>query len=153
MPDSTPLPDSSISPLPADALRRAVAIIGGQSKTARLLDLSQTSIWKWVSKGKVLPAEYCLKVEAATGISRHELRPDIYPVEAPALPVHAVSDPAAVSISEGGNPSHADVDIDPVEASAPTTNGAVAGGKVAQSFGDPDCATNPLPPTIGKAAA
>lgn len=28
-----------------------------------------------------VPAEFVLKVEALTGVSRHELRPDIYPIE------------------------------------------------------------------------
>ena len=148
MPDSPPLADNSADRTPAGALKRAVAIIGGQSKTARLLDLSQTSIWKWVSKGKVLPAEYCLKVEAATGISRHELRPDIYPVEAPASPVHPASHAAGVSTPEARNSSFPDADLDPVEASQ-----TVAGGKVARSSNDPDRATDPTPPTIGKAAA
>ena len=81
MPDSNILANNHDAESPVDALKRAVASIGGQSKTARLLGLSQTSIWKWVSRGKVLPAEYVLKVEAATGISKHELRPDIYPLE------------------------------------------------------------------------
>ena len=29
-----------------------------------------------------MPAEYVLRTEAATGVSRHDLRPDIYPREA-----------------------------------------------------------------------
>ncbi|KNH02633.1 hypothetical protein J121_417 [Qipengyuania citrea LAMA 915] len=34
-----------------------------------------------MQSGKRLPAEYVLRVEAATDISRHDLRPDIYPRE------------------------------------------------------------------------
>ncbi len=45
----------------------------------RLLGLAQPSIWAWVDKKKPLPAEHVLAVEAATGISRHDLRPDLYP--------------------------------------------------------------------------
>lgn len=40
-----------------------------------------------------MPAEYVLRTEAATGVSRHYLRPDIYPVEAteaPASRLHSV---------------------------------------------------------------
>ncbi len=33
-----------------------------------------------------MPAEFVLKAEAATGVSRHDLRPDIYPVEVPHAP-------------------------------------------------------------------
>lgn len=66
---------------PTDALKRAVEILGGQSAMARLLGLAQTSVWAWVRKGKLLPPEHVLAVEEATGISRHDLRPDIYPRE------------------------------------------------------------------------
>lgn len=135
------------------ALAEACVALGGQSALARLVGKDQSTVYERLRDGKPIWAEHVLAIEAATGISRHRQRPDIYPVEAPALPVHAVLHPAAVSISEGGNPSHADVDIDPVEASAPTTNGAVAGGKVARLDDDPGRATDPLPPTIGKAAA
>lgn len=64
---------------PAEALRVAVDLIGSQAKTARLLGVAQPSVWKWLNKGQHLPAEHVLAVEAATGISRYELRPDIYP--------------------------------------------------------------------------
>lgn len=69
----------SIDPAVA-ALDRAVRIIGGQTATAKLLGLSQTAVWKWINLSRPLPAEHVLKVEAATGISRHDLRPDIYPL-------------------------------------------------------------------------
>lgn len=36
-----------------------------------------------MQSSKRLPAEYVLRVEAATGICRHNLRPDIYPVDMP----------------------------------------------------------------------
>ena len=55
---------------------------------ARLLGLTQGAISKRLRKQQPLPAEHVVVVEAATGISRHELRPDIYPREpAPAPPV------------------------------------------------------------------
>jgi DNA-binding transcriptional regulator YdaS (Cro superfamily) len=68
----------------ADALASAVRIIGGQGATARLLGVAQPSVWRWIARAKPLPAEHVLAVEAATGISRHDLRPDLYPREAPA---------------------------------------------------------------------
>ena len=46
--------------------------------------LSKAAVWKWLRKGQPLPPEHVLKVEAETGVSRHDLRPDIYPPEAPA---------------------------------------------------------------------
>lgn len=68
---------------PADAFREAVAIIGGQSATSRLIGLSQQAISDRLAKGQSCPANdgAVLKVERRSGISRHELRPDIYPDE------------------------------------------------------------------------
>lgn len=48
---------------------------------ARICGVRQPSVWAWLRGGKSLPAEHVLKVEAATGVSRHELRPDIYPAD------------------------------------------------------------------------
>ncbi|MDP8995107.1 MAG: helix-turn-helix domain-containing protein [Pseudomonadota bacterium] len=46
----------------------------------RLLGVTQAAVWRWLDKGLHLPAEHVLKVESATGISRHQLRPDLYPL-------------------------------------------------------------------------
>lgn len=71
------------------ALRSAVERAGGQSATARILRVSQAAVWKWLDEGKVLPAEHVLTLEAATNVSRHELRPDIYPREGSSLSAEA----------------------------------------------------------------
>ncbi|WP_373489974.1 transcriptional regulator [Parasphingorhabdus sp.] len=63
------------------ALKRAIEKAGSQAEMARLCGNSQPAVWQWLKRGNVLPAEYVLRVEAATGVSRHDLRPDIYPVE------------------------------------------------------------------------
>lgn len=68
-------------PPPPDVLQRAIASLGSQAAMARLLGVAQPSVWKWLSARKPLPAQHVLRVEAATGISRHELRPDLYPIE------------------------------------------------------------------------
>lgn len=49
-----------------------------RSDLARKLGVTAGAVWQW-SK---VPAERVLEVERVTGISRHELRPDIYPLEA-----------------------------------------------------------------------
>lgn len=69
-------------PTPYEAMMQAIDCLGSQSELARLCCLTPTAVWKWVQSTKRLPAEYVLRVEAKTGISRHHLRPDIYPVEA-----------------------------------------------------------------------
>jgi len=71
---------------PNEALQAAVAAVGSQSAMARLIGLSQAAVWRWLDRKQSLPAEHVLTVEAATGISRHELRPDLYPRETPAGP-------------------------------------------------------------------
>ncbi|TAJ73004.1 MAG: hypothetical protein EPO45_19315 [Sphingobium sp.] len=68
---------------PYEALQHAVSEAGSQSALARICSVSQTAVWKWIQSSKRLPAEYVLRVEAATGVSRHHLRPDIYPVDLP----------------------------------------------------------------------
>ena len=71
---------------PESALVLAIEKLGSQGAMARLLGISQPAVWKWVNSGKPLPPEHVLAVEAATGISRHALRPDIYPIETPRAP-------------------------------------------------------------------
>jgi DNA-binding transcriptional regulator YdaS (Cro superfamily) len=66
---------------PITALNAAIAKAGGQNALARLLGISQPAVFHWVKNGKPIPAEHVLKTEGATGISRHDLRPDIYPRE------------------------------------------------------------------------
>lgn len=47
-----------------------------------------------MQSAKRLPAEHVLAVEAMTGVSRHNLRPDIYPREIEhVLPASAVGEP------------------------------------------------------------
>lgn len=52
----------------------------GICSLAEALGIRYQSIQDWLSVGRV-PAERVLAVERVTGISRHELRPDIYPNE------------------------------------------------------------------------
>jgi DNA-binding transcriptional regulator YdaS (Cro superfamily) len=46
---------------------------------AKLAGVDKAAISRWV-RGKI-PAERVLPLEKATGIPRHELRPDLYPPE------------------------------------------------------------------------
>ncbi|WP_242415547.1 transcriptional regulator [Sphingomonas panni] len=64
---------------PFEALSAAVLRSGSQSAFARICGVSQTAVWKWLQSGKRLPAEHVLTVERETGISKHLLRPDLYP--------------------------------------------------------------------------
>nr|DAI68352.1 MAG TPA: Putative antitoxin of bacterial toxin-antitoxin system, YdaS/YdaT [Caudoviricetes sp.] len=69
------------SPTPFEALQLARKIAGSQTELARICDVKQPTVCLWFKSRKNLPARFVLRVEAATGVSRHHLRPDIYPIE------------------------------------------------------------------------
>lgn len=68
---------------PKEALKKAVELCGSQSELARRLGgtIKQQHVNYWIANG--LPAEQAIPVEAAvdSAVSRHLLRPDIYPIE------------------------------------------------------------------------
>jgi DNA-binding transcriptional regulator YdaS (Cro superfamily) len=64
------------------AIHKAVEAAGGQSALARALGKRQSTVWDWVKRGNV-PAEHVAGIEAATGIPRHVLRPDLWPPSSP----------------------------------------------------------------------
>lgn len=63
-------------------IKKAARCAGGQSALARRIGVRPQAVQQWIARNHV-PAERCLDVERATGgqITRHELRPDLYPVE------------------------------------------------------------------------
>jgi len=65
------------------AISKAVEKAGSQAELARLLGVSSQAINKMLTAKRV-PAERVLKIEEVTGVSRHELRPDLYPAESAA---------------------------------------------------------------------
>lgn len=67
--------DASESETP---LQQAVRLAGSQSELARRIGFTQGSVWRWLN-GTELPGEAVLPIEQATGVSRHDLRPDLYP--------------------------------------------------------------------------
>lgn len=69
------------------ALERAIGAAGGVRALARAVGVSQPAISSWSR----VPADRVLSVEASTGVSRSELRPDLYPHE----PIVVARDAAA----------------------------------------------------------
>ena len=57
----------------------AIAGAGGISALARRLNLAQPSVSRW----RRVPAERLIAIEAATGVPRELLRPDLYRRSAP----------------------------------------------------------------------
>lgn len=66
-----------------EAFEQAIQKAGGQSELSRKLGtfgitLSQQMISHHLRSSGLCPAEMVLKIEALTGVSRHELRPDVF---------------------------------------------------------------------------
>lgn len=59
---------------PKEALEQAISNIGGLTPLGKALGITIQSISGWDR----VPAERAIAVEAATGVSRHDLRPDVF---------------------------------------------------------------------------
>jgi len=61
------------------ALKRACAVAGGQKALADRIGTTQSQVWYWLMRSKKgVPAEFAKSIEKATGVSRAELRPDLW---------------------------------------------------------------------------
>lgn len=98
----------------AQAFRLAVERMSGQARMAALIGRTQGAISKRLAQRKPIWPEKVLEVEAATGISRHELRPDFYPIENSESSAVGVDTAPAVNTNAAGA-EHAD----PAQAAAP----------------------------------
>lgn len=66
-----------------EALKRACEAAGGQKPLADRIGTTQSQVWYWLTRSKRgVPAEFVLPIERETGVSRSDLRPDLWPVEA-----------------------------------------------------------------------
>lgn len=79
------MPSKAINPHP----QRAADLVRGQSELARLLStdsetLTPQAVGAWCRSGRVPPGRV-LDIERVTNgqVTRHQLRPDIYPLDAP----------------------------------------------------------------------
>lgn len=66
-------PDKSTDEMAA-AFERAVNAAGSRKALADKLGVSQPAISQW----RRVPAGRVIQIEALTGVSRHELRPDVF---------------------------------------------------------------------------
>lgn len=57
------------------ALKQAVEKAGGPAKLGQLLGISGAAVSQW----RMCPPLRVIAVEAASGVPRHDLRPDLYP--------------------------------------------------------------------------
>lgn len=67
-----------------DAMTSAAKAAGSQTALAKALGCTPQNV-QWMCSTGSVPAKHVLKIEAVTGISRHQLRPDLYPDASPTL--------------------------------------------------------------------
>tara|TARA_R110000751_G_scaffold262728_1_gene362020 strand:- start:5400 stop:5660 length:261 start_codon:yes stop_codon:yes gene_type:complete len=60
------------------AIEKAVSLIGGQTRLARLLGTQQTAVWNWVNRHSQAPAKYIPRISELTNgeISVNDLLAD-----------------------------------------------------------------------------
>jgi DNA-binding transcriptional regulator YdaS (Cro superfamily) len=63
-----------------NAVDRAIEAAGGLVGLAQVCGVKYQAVQKWRRTGRV-PAERVLEIERHTGVSRHDLREDLYPHE------------------------------------------------------------------------
>jgi DNA-binding transcriptional regulator YdaS (Cro superfamily) len=51
---------------------------GGQKALATHLSVSPQAVNQWVKRSRPVPPRLALAIESLTGVSRHELRPDVF---------------------------------------------------------------------------
>lgn len=69
------------------ALQKAINRVGSQVKLASLLGISTQSVNRWKNRyhGKV-PSSRVIDIYKITGVTPHELRPDLYPYPSGSFP-------------------------------------------------------------------
>lgn len=102
-------------------LKKAIEAAGGGAELARQLNVKRQAIYQW----REAPPLRVLDIERITGVSRHELRPDIYgpppqtSVSAPQIPYGGI---------EGGGGEAASGHHSSVADGSPAVTANAAGG-------------------------
>ena len=70
-----------------NGLTKAIKSAGNATKLAAMLGIKPMSISRWKNRyNGVVPAERVLPIFTITGVTPHELRPDLYPNPTDGLP-------------------------------------------------------------------
>ena len=56
----------------------AIDKAGGRTAVAKMFGITPEAVRQWTLEDRRIPAEYILKLEEASGVSRYDLRPDVY---------------------------------------------------------------------------
>ncbi|UMB78842.1 helix-turn-helix domain-containing protein [Dickeya fangzhongdai] len=69
------------------ALDKAICNMGSATKLAETLGVSPMAISHWKKRHRgIIPSNHVLQIYQATGVTPHELRPDLYPNPTDGLP-------------------------------------------------------------------
>ena len=70
-----------------NGLTKAIKFAGTATNLATMLGIKPMSVSRWKNRYQgVVPADRVLQIYAATGVTPHELRPDLYPNPSDGLP-------------------------------------------------------------------
>lgn len=76
-----------ISETTMNGLAKAIKSAGTATKLANMLGIKPMSVSRWKNRYQgVVPADRVLPIFTATGVTPHELRPDLYPNPTDGLP-------------------------------------------------------------------
>ena len=59
-------------------IEKVISIYGSQAEASRKLGISSALLNHWVRGRFAIPANRCIEIEKKTGVSRAELRPDLF---------------------------------------------------------------------------
>lgn len=113
-------------PVGRDALLSAIASKGSLSAFARSIGVQYQLVQGWLSTVRkyATPPAYVLAVERATGVARHQLRPDIWPPEEAQPPRAHGGDVKPHPLNPRGGP-----ELVPQAAEQPTQCGPASAGE------------------------
>ncbi|MCP3899549.1 MAG: helix-turn-helix domain-containing protein [Desulfobacteraceae bacterium] len=65
-------------------IKKAIQICGGQTALAEKIGVTQPAVHKWLNGLALVDPKHAIPIEKATNgqVTRHQIRPDIYPTEA-----------------------------------------------------------------------
>jgi DNA-binding transcriptional regulator YdaS (Cro superfamily) len=79
-----------LTPTRFEALQQVASNFPSHQAMGAAFGVTQPTVWRWINQAKQMPAQYVLTAEALTGVSRHHLRPDIYPVEVTGAKIYGI---------------------------------------------------------------
>lgn len=96
------------------AFERAIAAAGSQSELARKVGCTPANLHQLLKARRLLTARFVIPAEKATGVSRHDLRPDLYPREdtPPAPQPPTAQHPAAHPSAPASPPPRPEAGVD-----------------------------------------